>query len=53
MADFDVDGTLADIAREIGDSGLRGREAGNHGARVEKEDAREIAAQVWGRTDQN
>ena len=53
MADFDMDGTLADIAREIGDSELRGREVGNHGARVGKGVAREIAAQVWGRTDQN
>ena len=53
MADFDMDGTLADIAREIGDSELRGREVGNHGARFRRGDARGIAAQVWGRTDQN
>ena len=53
VADFDVDGTLADISREIGDSGLRGREVGNHGARFRRGDARGIAAQVWGQTDQH
>ena len=53
MADLDMVGILADIARESGDSGFRGREVGNHGALVGKGDAREIAAQVWGRTDQN
>ena len=53
VVDLDMGGTLADIAREIGDSGLRGREVGNHGARFRRGDARGIAAQVWGRTDQN
>ena len=53
VADLDMVGILADIARESGDSGFRGREVGNYGARLRKGDARGIAAQVWGRTDQN